>query len=1184
MGTPSTLRPNRKRPSPRASDLIDDATDILKRRRSDPIDKENQQEQMRTQMEVETEDSTEPESDAVAAHMAGRNVNQAGKPPEAGVIKSIYCENFMCHRKLTVDLCRNVNFIYGQNGSGKSAVLAAIQICLGAKAGRTHRARNLKELVRKDAACNNAKIRVTLLNGGMDGYHHEIYGNTITVERTIAVRGGYNGYKLYDEHMKEQSRSKKDLDDMLDKLNIQVENPVAILDQEEAKKFLTGKSEDKYNFFMKATELERIDRSYETLLTQKEELDSQSCRMRASLQADVELVAETKKKYEQHKEISKMEDKLRGYEEGFAWAMHGEANAVLEEELDKQAKFREKATKKREELSQAEEQANAPDEVEQAKRNRLEELTNEAQEQSRTKQDLEADLKRAVEPQKAAERQMKHLQRAQKQAKSQLQKATHRLQEKRDEIMAREGSAESEAAMRTQRLQEAESKYEAALGKRDELMQATSDSYRKYEELEPDVHQAKQNCATVQARLNAVDQKMKGLRSSTGNSLAMFGQRCSRVKQLVDKAVKNRRFTGPVVGPIGAYLKVAPGKEKFASLAELALGNGSLDRFIVTNDHDRKAFQAIRREAKCQNDCGIFQVSQHPKYNIPPPPVDGIETIASVLTISDDLVFNCLVDNCKIEERAISTSKDESERLLLRRGNDGQRFIAGKIKTVYFLPAGDSWAIRNGNIQMTANEKKLRQTIGVDKSAAIADAEQEAFVLQAEVDKLRKEESRLELKHLECQKSWNKAKRVEQTNNKEINALVVEIDSIKNEEVSAENLDTDTTEFEQEVQEAQDEVQNLSEQEKELKDSIATKNPEIGEIKARLNEARTRNEKVLRDISEAEDELAQHVHNLSQRQEKLEKKREKVKQYETIIEQQDQKVSAMQSDVDQYLDAARRLAFQRIKREERQVQEEEGDQPDDSQFTQDPTIEELASIEICNTEETASFFEAKIKRFKKKIQQEKERRNAEKDDPVIAYQKYRRARDQLRNKTKKCQEIEALSEMLEIDVKERKRRWKQFQVHIADLTDMKFDEMLNKKGSSGTIEFDHRDKQLNLIVQKDSRDSNSQQKDVKGLSGGERSYTTIALLLALGESLETPFRVLDEFDVFLDPVARKLTIESLIKMAKGMQHRQFIFITPQDVSNVETDPMLKVLKMTPPARNEIAGAPTQQTLEFASQP
>lgn len=94
-------------------------------------------------------------------------------------------------------------------------------------------------------------------------------------------------------------------------------------------------------------------------------------------------------------------------------------------------------------------------------------------------------------------------------------------------------------------------------------------------------------------------------------------------------------------------------------------------------------------------------------------------------------------------------------------------------------------------------------------------------------------------------------------------------------------------------------------------------------------------------------------------------------------------------------------------------------------------------------------------------------------------------------------------------------------------------------------------------------------------------FRTIALLLALGESLETPFRVMDEFDVFLDPVTRKLIIDVLIEVGKKMLHRQFIFITPQDVSNVTSSPLVKILQMKPPERMNIAGAPTQQTLEFS---
>ena len=37
-----------------------------------------------------------------------------------GQIKSIYVENFMCHRKFTLKLGKHLNFITGRNGSGKT--------------------------------------------------------------------------------------------------------------------------------------------------------------------------------------------------------------------------------------------------------------------------------------------------------------------------------------------------------------------------------------------------------------------------------------------------------------------------------------------------------------------------------------------------------------------------------------------------------------------------------------------------------------------------------------------------------------------------------------------------------------------------------------------------------------------------------------------------------------------------------------------------------------------------------------------------------------------------------------------------------------------------------------------------------------------------------------------------------
>lgn len=66
----------------------------------------------------ETSDAAGSDAPSGISILQSRNINRAGRPAEAGIIRQVYVENFMCHRKLTVNLIRNVNFINGQNGSG----------------------------------------------------------------------------------------------------------------------------------------------------------------------------------------------------------------------------------------------------------------------------------------------------------------------------------------------------------------------------------------------------------------------------------------------------------------------------------------------------------------------------------------------------------------------------------------------------------------------------------------------------------------------------------------------------------------------------------------------------------------------------------------------------------------------------------------------------------------------------------------------------------------------------------------------------------------------------------------------------------------------------------------------------------------------------------------------------------
>jgi DNA repair exonuclease SbcCD ATPase subunit len=66
-----------------------------------------------------------------------------------GSIQSVQLCNFMCHSFLKVDLGDKINFITGQNGSGKSAILTAIAIALGGKAKFTNRASSISKLLKE---------------------------------------------------------------------------------------------------------------------------------------------------------------------------------------------------------------------------------------------------------------------------------------------------------------------------------------------------------------------------------------------------------------------------------------------------------------------------------------------------------------------------------------------------------------------------------------------------------------------------------------------------------------------------------------------------------------------------------------------------------------------------------------------------------------------------------------------------------------------------------------------------------------------------------------------------------------------------------------------------------------------------------------------------------------------------
>lgn len=541
--------------------------------------------------------------------------------------------------------------------------------------------------------------------------------------------------------------------------------------------------------------------------------------------------------------------------------------------------------------------------------------------------------------------------------------------------------------------------------------------------------------------------------------------------QLVQKALKARKFKGPVAGPVGMYLKIVNGKEKYAKIAEYAIGQGNLDRFIVTNQSDMQLMNKLRKDAGCgYRDCPLYQISPRStdeKYNTPAPP-NGVETVTSVVSVENAMVFNFLVDSCKIDESALADSKDDSENKLLNKDSSGKCSIRGKVKKVYCLPNGDFWQVNKGFLNITSNERPLKQTIGVDRSAAIDSAKHEVEAIQRELERNKREEATIEAELKKAKKEWNLRNKERATLSNNISNMEQLLEELKEEaDASGEVPSIDTTEFENDITAAEDEVDELKKKESAISQEIEELEPEVDELKKKLDETVARNGKILEDMDKVEAKLEDIIKGQNRRQEVADKARARVEDMEKAVAQQDEVIKERKEEVASALEKARRVQFA-VTREEKifEAKAQNGGIVPDGINMDEPTDQDLESIEIVVPKHDVKKWKNKIDNTLKKIEKEKERKNLTESDPVVARDKYLRAKRDLDSKMTQIEAIEENVKLLRNDIKERKKRWIDFRSHIAQMTNISFDDFLNKKNSAGSVEFDHDNQQLNLIVQK----------------------------------------------------------------------------------------------------------------------
>ena len=138
-------------------------------------------------------------------------------------ISKINLRNWMCHANFTTDFSAHINFIGGENGSGKSSVLAAISFGLGASAAAIGRGSSVKDCI--GAHGTSTTVRISLVQPKAAPSHFsfnkQLEGAMVVVERTASKAGG-STFKIMDGHGKVISTKKQDLDKFKQHFNIQV--------------------------------------------------------------------------------------------------------------------------------------------------------------------------------------------------------------------------------------------------------------------------------------------------------------------------------------------------------------------------------------------------------------------------------------------------------------------------------------------------------------------------------------------------------------------------------------------------------------------------------------------------------------------------------------------------------------------------------------------------------------------------------------------------------------------------------------------------------------------------------------------------------------------------------------------------------------------------------------------------
>ncbi|KAG5311912.1 SMC6 protein, partial [Pseudoatta argentina] len=1041
----------------------------------------------------------------------------------AGKVKKIRLHNFMCHDALEITLNENVNFIVGQNGSGKSAILTALTIGLGARANVTSRGTSVKEFIKKGR--NSATIEITLVNKGDTAYKPEVYGNIITVLRTI---GTTSSYKIKNWRGEIISTKRDELDNIISMMNIQIDNPISVLNQDVSRTFLvTSKPEEKYSLFMKATLLDSIEINYKEALNICEQEYDKLQQYNATLSQEKKQIEKLKESIHRLEEMDESRAELSNLEMELHWATaiaeETKLNKILNtvkmhEDKSKELQNIELSTEKKDEgIDKNIEEIKQK--VQQAEQEAID--SNEAYNSSKQKHKIanEAYLSKQREWRSVTSK-IKRLEDDANLVKKEIQK----LESCNDE----EYNKKKEMKERLSKLEEKLDELDASLRtKQTELMHLEADRMR----LQQDVTSAKNEMDNFDRHIRKIKKDLSAVEQQSDNALSVFGPNVPRLLKRIEEEYKKNRFKEKPRGPIGAFIKLKDAA--WAPAVESFLGFGTLNSFCVDNSQDAKLLNSIMKEIfynenTLQVICSKFfnqvhDVRHHCTYS------PQYSNLLEAMVIEDPVVANSLIDQREIECILLIPTNEEACAIM----SDGTK-VPKNCKRAFTLH-GDTF-FPDPNYRTYGGNCTRAKYLQVSTMEAMQTLKEELQIAEN-----KKQEATI---------AYNTIREKLNRTNSELTNVSITVRKLRS---------------------AQSECTNFI---NELKDKIeSTEGTSVDVFRHEAAEI----EKKIAHESAAEKLLAENVQELQKNVESLDME---VKRCRDLRHNLHIVVDPLKKERHRHecQRAARKLQGIRQAIQcatgEFEIQERVTKKAISVAITKCPRIDTTRSINQIKT--LLSDLEDKIREIENQFGCADELR-LELAEKQKKYGVHIEFSSQLKKSFEK--HIERVKHRQKMFLQLRDTYSVYVQKSFTDVLSLRqykvysYIEIFFKNilfflftnGLSsfyqGTVVIDHQKKVLDLHVS--ARDDQKSGNDTRSLSGGERSYSTVAFILALWDCIQLPFYFLDEFDVFMDKVNRRVIMDILLEHTRLHPQSQFAFLTPLDTSHILAEDYVTIHHIIP---------------------